>query len=126
MSQKKNNNRKNNNTNNNIGDIEPERANLEIAYIELGNILPKINSSIDFENHCYWRIANDNACYRRWDTVVKPPFYKNASRELLYHSIKNLCKMVSSYSETNRLNSLSLRYRQEERNRLNKLNKSDD
>lgn len=91
--------------------IKTSREELEKAYIELGNLLPVINKNVDFKNHCYWRMANDNACYKKWNEEVDKPFYKNASDELLYHSIKLLTRMICNYDEVSRLNKLSLRYR---------------
>ena len=42
---------------------------------ELEGIYPDLN----FRNHCYLRIAYDNAVDNKWDTVVNRPFTANAN-----------------------------------------------
>jgi len=42
---------------------------------ELVNVYPNLN----FDNHCYLRIALDNTFEAKWDTVIDRPAYKNLS-----------------------------------------------
>jgi len=80
-------------------------------YFELGNQLPKIHQHLDFENHCYWRIALDNTLNAKWKDVVPAPAYKNISEEQLNHVIH----LLESYKEDEQLllehNEISLAYR---------------
>ncbi len=52
-------------------------------YFDLGNDLPNIYPHHNFDNHCYWRIALDNAVGDMWKKKVKSPAYKNLSEEQL-------------------------------------------
>lgn len=89
----------------------PEREQLEQAYFKLANLLAKEHPNLNYENHCYWRMANDAVCYNKWDRVVKAPFYKNASDNLLADSLDRLRCMLYNYDYINSLNKLSLTYR---------------
>jgi hypothetical protein len=46
---------------------------------ELANDLEKQYPNLNFRNHCYLRIAYDNAVDCKWDTVVNRPFTANAN-----------------------------------------------
>ena len=48
-----------------------------------------------FDNHCYLRIALDNAIGNKWDTVVKQPAYKNLTKENL-ESVRSLLKLYGA------------------------------
>ena len=80
-------------------------------YFELGNQLPQIHKHLDFENHCYWRIALDNTLSAKWKDVVPAPAYKNISEEQLNHVIH----LLKSYKKDEQLllehNRVSLAYR---------------
>ena len=80
-------------------------------YFDLGNQLPKIHQHLNFENHCYWRIALDNTLNAKWKDVVSSPAYKNISEEQLNHVIH----LLESYKEDEQLllehNKISLTYR---------------
>ena len=69
------------------------------AYQNLPEKLAEQYSDLNFENHCYLRIALDNTFEGKWDTFLKRPAYKNLSdseksivRQLLksYESNKSL------------------------------------
>lgn len=91
--------------------ITPEREQLEQAYFKLANLLAKEHPDLNYQNHCYWRMANDAVCYDKWDRIVKAPFYKNASDNLLADSLDRLRCMLYNYDYVNSLNKLSLTYR---------------
>ncbi len=80
-------------------------------YIELGNKLPKLYPHLNLQNHCYWRIANDNACNYKWDLLVKKPFHKNASLILIQRAINNLEDMMLSPESVDIMNKISISYR---------------
>jgi len=80
-------------------------------YFELGNQLPLIHKHLNFDNHCYWRIALDNTLSAKWKDIVPAPAYKNISEEQLNHVIH----LLESYKEDEQLllehNRISLAYR---------------
>jgi hypothetical protein len=78
---------------------------------QLANELESIYPDLNFRNHCYLRIAYDNAVYCKWDTVVDKPFTKNGSLEQRY--IAEL--FLKTYKTDKKLllehNKISLTYR---------------
>lgn len=80
-------------------------------YINLGNQLPNKYRHLNFDNHCYWRIALDNTLFAPWKTVVPPPAYRNITEEQLDFVIH----LLKSYMEDEQLllahNAISLGYR---------------
>jgi hypothetical protein len=46
---------------------------------QLANELEGIYPDLNFRNHCYLRIAYDNAVDGKWNTVVNRPFTENAN-----------------------------------------------
>ncbi|GAA0763255.1 acetyltransferase [Psychroflexus lacisalsi] len=80
-------------------------------YFSLGNELPKIHRHLNFDNHCYWRIALDNTMQAKWKDVVPAPAYKNISEEQFDHVIH----LLKSYKGDEQLliehNRISLAYR---------------
>ncbi|MDO1500302.1 acetyltransferase [Winogradskyella maritima] len=53
------------------------------AYKGLPEALEKSYHKLNFDNHCYLRIALDNTFNAKWDNVIKRPAYKNLSKEKL-------------------------------------------
>ena len=86
------------------------RRQLEQRYKELGKRLEVTHKTKRFWNHCYWRIANDNAVKGKWDIVVRRPFYKNATDKQLEDSVANLERM-DKFDAVEKLNRRSLEYR---------------
>ena len=86
-------------------------SNNKKLYFNLGNQLPRIHKHLNFDNHCYWRIALDNALSAKWREVVSAPAYKNLNDEQLNHVIH----LLKSYKEDEQLllkhNTISLAYR---------------
>lgn len=50
-------------------------------YFDLGNELPKKYSHLNFDNHCYWRIALDNTLQAKWKDKIPAPAYRNLTEE---------------------------------------------
>lgn len=80
-------------------------------YFNLGNQLPQVHKDLNFDNHCYWRIALDNTLFAKWKDVVPAPAYKNISEEQIDHVIH----LLKSYKTDKQLllehNRISLIYR---------------
>lgn len=80
-------------------------------YFDLGNQLPKIHRHLNFDNHCYWRIALDNTLQAKWKDKVAAPAYKNVTKEQFDHIIH----LLKTYKEDEKLllehNRISLAYR---------------
>lgn len=87
-----------------------ERKSLEEMYLSLGKQLEQLKIK-NFKNHCFWRIANDNACNIKWNDLVKKPFYKNADDALLLKSVEYLVAMLKDTSCIAELNRKSLQQR---------------
>ncbi|ALM21073.1 acetyltransferase [Nonlabens sp. MIC269] len=80
-------------------------------YFELGEQLPKQYPELNFDNHCYWRIALDNVLQGKWRDKIPAPAYKHLTDDQLDYVIH----LLKSYSKDQRLllqhNENSLRYR---------------
>lgn len=61
-------------------------------YFSLGNELAQLYKQLDFQNHCYWRIALDNTLSAKWKDVIPAPAYKNLTEEQFNHVIGLLKK----------------------------------
>lgn len=48
-------------------------------YLQIPEALVVKYTDLNFENHCYLRIALDNAIGTKWDTRIARPAYKNLS-----------------------------------------------
>ncbi|MGB3590329.1 MAG: acetyltransferase [Nonlabens sp.] len=87
------------------------RAELEKQYFELGNRLPKQYPNKNLDNHCYWRIALDNAVQDYWKNQIKSPAYKNLSD----NQIDRVVELLNNYATDEELltihNENSLRWR---------------
>jgi hypothetical protein len=86
-------------------------VNHKALYFGLGNELPEIHKHLNFENHCYWRIALDNTLSAKWKDVIPAPAYKNLTKEQFSHVIQ----LLKSYKVDEELllkhNCISLMYR---------------
>jgi hypothetical protein len=84
---------------------------LQAQYKDLANRLDLIHNC-QFRNHCFLRIANDNAMGEKWDNVILKPFLKNATSEQLQKSVDILTSMLNmSKSDLMVLNKKSLVFR---------------
>ena len=80
-------------------------------YFSLGNELAELHKHLDFQNHCYWRIALDNTLSAKWKDVISAPAYKNLTDEQFNHVIH----LLKHYKVDEKLllehNRISLKYR---------------
>ncbi len=60
------------------------------AYQNLPEKLAEQYKDLNFDNHCYLRIALDNTLKTRWDTLIKKPAYKNLNAEQLEQVVEHL------------------------------------
>lgn len=58
------------------------------AYLGLPELLAEQYADLNFDNHCYLRIALDNTIGAKWDTKIPRPAYKHLS-------IKQLDKVLN-------------------------------
>jgi len=93
-----------------------DREKIESLYLILGNRLAKNNKNTHkLKNHCYWRIANDNAVGNKWSNVVERPFYKNCSIEQLEQSVNILTEMEAKPKNILHYNEISLHLRNKQK-----------
>ena len=80
-------------------------------YLDLGNQLAHKHLHLNFDNHCYWRIALDNTLFAPWKNVVPAPAYRNITEDQLDYVIH----LLKSYLDDEQLlmehNRISLAYR---------------
>jgi hypothetical protein len=80
-------------------------------YFNLGAALPLHYPNLNFDNHCYWRIALDNTLQAKWKDKIPAPAYKNITEEQLDFVIH----LLKSYQNDEQLlldhNKISLGYR---------------
>ena len=80
-------------------------------YFSLGNELAELHKHLNFENHCYWRIALDNTLSAKWKDVISAPAYKHLTEE----QFQQVIQLLKSYKEDEELllkhNKISLELR---------------
>jgi len=80
-------------------------------YFSLGNELAELHKHLNFENHCYWRIALDNTLSAKWKDVISAPAYKYLTEE----QFQQVIQLLKSYKEDEELllkhNKISLELR---------------
>jgi hypothetical protein len=81
------------------------------SYLDLGNALPRQYTHLNFDNHCYWRIALDNTLFAKWKDVVPAPAYRNITEEQLDFVIHLLKKYQEDEQLLHEHNRISLAYR---------------
>ncbi|RMB59502.1 acetyltransferase [Dokdonia sinensis] len=80
-------------------------------YMNLANELVKTYPEFNFENHCYLRIALDNAVGTKWDTKIARPAYKNLTIVQRALVIDYLAHYLSDRDMLLSHNAISLAYR---------------
>jgi len=84
-------------------------------YFTFYNQLPKelelTYPDLNFKDHCYLRIALDNAIGTRWDIRVAKPAYKNLDNEQRHQVLANLAEYTRDKSTLLEHNAISLAYR---------------
>ena len=62
-------------------------------------------------DHCFARLAYDAAVGQCWRDVVEPPFYKNATNDILQAAVMHAEEMLREASHAEKLQAMSLRWR---------------
>lgn len=65
-------------------------------------------------DHCFLRIAYDNAVGAKWDTVVRPPAWRNLPEEQLDAALR-LLETMNDVGTLRRFNDVSLTLRRQAR-----------
>lgn len=81
------------------------------TYHGLPERLAEQYNDLNFDNHCYLRIALDNTIGAKWDTKVRRPAYKHLSKEQLYSVLDLLQQYQTDKALLLRHNRTSLDYR---------------
>lgn len=80
-------------------------------YLEIPELLVSHYPDLNFQNHCYLRIALDNVIGTMWDTQIAKPAYKHLTTD----QRKLVISYLSSYVKDKNLllshNMISLAYR---------------
>ena len=88
------------------------RFSIKNEIIRLSNSLDaQYAAELNFRNHCYLRIAYDNAVNNKWDNVIAKPFIKNANEDQLNVALILLNNYEKDKVMLNNHNLLSLKYR---------------
>ena len=88
------------------------RISIKNEIIRLSNSLDaQYAAELNFRNHCYLRIAYDNAVNNKWDNVIAKPFIKNANEDQLNVALMLLKNYVTDKLVLNNHNLLSLKFR---------------
>ena len=88
------------------------RISIKNEIIRLSNLLDaQYTAELNFRNHCYLRIAYDNAVNNKWDNVIAKPFIKNANEDQLNVALMLLNNYVTDKVILNSHNLLSLKFR---------------
>jgi len=87
------------------------RREMEREYKSLGNELPQYHPNKSFQNHCYWRIALDNAVGEQWNKKISSPAYKKITDEQLLKTNQFLRLYIKDRKLLEKHNEQSLIYR---------------
>lgn len=80
-------------------------------YLSFPNQLVKTYPELNFENHCYLRIALDNVIGMKWDTRIPKPAYRNLSTSQRSMVIAYLAQYLDDKDMLLVHNAISLAYR---------------
>ena len=80
-------------------------------YLEIPEILVTHYPELNFQNHCYLRIALDNVIGTKWDTQIAKPAYKHLTESQRRLVISYLSAYVKDKSLLLSHNMISLAYR---------------
>lgn len=69
-----------------------------------------------WRNHCYLRIAYDNAANNKWNTIIKSPFIEFATDKQLKDALSNLKIYKTNKTRLEADNKKSLEYREKAKN----------
>lgn len=73
--------------------------------------LPYKYTYLDYDDHCYRRMAYDCVCEKKWDLIVKAPFIEHASTQALSTCRVLLKEAVSDVGIIHEMNAKSRFYR---------------
>ena len=83
---------------------------LKERYFALPKALEARYPALDFQDHCYWRIALDHVFQQRWDQVLNKPAHRHLSEkqmqkvvQFLEIYIDNLQLLMSHHAQSLRL-----------------------
>jgi hypothetical protein len=88
-----------------------EKIELEKEYFQVAKKLERQYRHLQFEDHCYWRIALDNTLKAKWDDIIERPAYKNLPDSLFETVIKRLHSYLKDEELLLMHNEKSLAYR---------------
>lgn len=88
------------------------------AYLGLPEKLAEQYSELNFDNHCYLRIALDNTLGARWDTKITKPAYRNLTVAGLDEVSSLLQRYIADKPLLLKHNKISLAYRKKENIKL--------
>ena len=84
---------------------------LKARYFELPKVLEARYPALNFQDHCYWRIALDNVFQSRWDRMIAKPAHQHLSDSQL----EQVVTMLEAYTDNLQLlmahNAYSLKLR---------------
>lgn len=80
-------------------------------YLQLPEVLVLKYPELNFETHCYLRIALDNVIGTKWDTRIAKPAYKNLSSKQRALTIDYLYQYSRDPAMLHSHNLISLAYR---------------
>ncbi len=80
-------------------------------YRQLPEILVLKYPELNFQNHCYLRIALDNVIGTKWDTRIPRPAYKNLTAAQRGQVIDNLSHYLNDRNMLESHHLISLAYR---------------
>ncbi len=80
-------------------------------YAQLPDLLVQTYPELNFQNHCYLRIALDNVIGTKWDLRIARPAYKNLNSTQRSLVIENLSLYLEDKATLLAHNMISLAYR---------------
>lgn len=89
----------------------------KIAYQSLPELLVQRYPNLNFENHCYLRIALDHVIGDKWDTKVHRPAYQHLTPEQLINVVTVLRTYLENKPVLLQHHSESLAYRKKWKNK---------
>ncbi len=106
--------------------MSQERSTLSDSIKKLADELDlQYRDETTWRNHCYLRIAYDNAVDNKWNTVIKSPFIEFATDKQLKDALSNLKIYKTNKTRLESDNEKSLEFRKKAKNSIenNKLKK---
>lgn len=91
------------------------------AYLGLPEQLVRNYPELNFENHCYLRIALDQVFQMKWDAKIPRPAHKHLNAEQLETARNLMTCYLTDKALLLQHNMLSLRYRKEAKGRQQEL-----